>query len=49
MLERQRDGIEKAKQTGVKFGRPALSRSVINEARKLREEGIGPSDIAKRL
>ena len=45
--ERQKDGIEKAKANGVYKGRPPkLDGSKIVE---LHREGMGPSDIARRL
>jgi len=45
--ERQREGIEKAKEKGVYKGRkPSVD---INAVQALKEEGVRPSDIAKRL
>lgn len=45
--ERQREGIEKARERGVYKGRPAtLSRE---DVAALRAEGVGPTEIAKRL
>lgn len=45
--ERQLEGIAKAKEAGVYKGRP----TTIDPAavRKMHSEGVGPSDIAKRL
>ncbi|WP_271085674.1 recombinase family protein [Brevundimonas sp. NIBR11] len=45
--ERQRDGIEKAKAEGRYTGRPATIKR--DAVRSLRAEGLGPSEIAKRL
>lgn len=45
--ERQREGIDKAKANGVYKGRkPSVS---IDEVRKLKSEGMRPTDIAKKL
>ena len=45
--DRQREGIEKARERGVYKGRPAsLSRETIAA---LKTEGLGPTEIAKRL
>jgi DNA invertase Pin-like site-specific DNA recombinase len=45
--ERQREGIDKAKSAGVYRGRkPSIDTAAINA---LRAEGVGPTDIAKRL
>ena len=45
--ERQREGIEKARTRGVYKGRPAsISRDSVAA---LRAEGVGPTEIAKRL
>lgn len=45
--ERQREGIEKAKLAGVYRGRP---KSVDDaEIRRLLGEGVGPTDVAKRM
>jgi DNA invertase Pin-like site-specific DNA recombinase len=45
--ERQREGIAKAKASGVYKGRkPSVN---VEAVRTMRNEGIGPSDIAKRL
>lgn len=45
--ERQADGIAKAKAAGVYRGRPASIDAA--EVAKLKAEGIGPADIARRL
>ena len=45
--ERQMEGIAKAKAAGVYKGRkPSINATAVRE---LREEGLGPSAIAKRL
>lgn len=45
--ERQMEGIAKAKAAGVYKGRkPSID---VRKVRDLREQGIGPADIAKRL
>jgi DNA invertase Pin-like site-specific DNA recombinase len=45
--ERQLEGIAKAKEAGVYKGRPASIDAA--QVRQLRAEGLGPSEIAKRL
>ena len=45
--ERQLEGIAKAKEAGVYKGRPASIDAA--RVRALKAEGIGPSEIAKRL
>jgi DNA invertase Pin-like site-specific DNA recombinase len=45
--ERQLEGIEKAKRAGVYKGRPATIDPA--EVRRLKEEGLGPTEIAERL
>lgn len=45
--ERQKDGIEKAKQAGVYKGRPATIDTA--KLRELHAAGVRPSDIAKQL
>lgn len=47
MLERQREGIEKARREGRYKGRPATINP--NDVRALKAEGLGASAIAKRL
>jgi DNA invertase Pin-like site-specific DNA recombinase len=45
--ERQREGIEKAKQAGKYRGRPATIDP--QRIRELEDQGLGPADIARRL
>jgi DNA invertase Pin-like site-specific DNA recombinase len=45
--ERQLEGIAKAKAAGVYKGRPASID--VDQVRKLKAEGLGPSEIAKIL
>jgi DNA invertase Pin-like site-specific DNA recombinase len=49
MLERQREGIAKAKAAGKYKGRAPTARAKLDQIRVLRSEGIGPSEIARRL
>jgi DNA invertase Pin-like site-specific DNA recombinase len=49
MLERQREGIAKAKAEGKYKGRAPTARAKAPEIRRLRAECIGPTEIAKRL
>ncbi|CAM4203129.1 Resolvase/Recombinase [Roseomonas mucosa] len=49
MLERQREGIAKAKAEGRYKGRAPTARRQAETVMKLRAEGISPTDIAKRL
>jgi DNA invertase Pin-like site-specific DNA recombinase len=49
MLERQREGIAKAKSEGKYKGRAPTARAKAEQARALREEGVGATEIAKRL
>jgi DNA invertase Pin-like site-specific DNA recombinase len=49
MLERQREGIAKAKSEGKYKGRAPTARAKFAEARALRAEGVGATEIAKRL
>src|SRR6478609_3731703 len=49
MLERQREGIAKAKAEGKYRGRAPTARPKASEIRRLHGEGIGPTEIAKRL
>ena len=47
--ERQAIGIAKARERGVRFGRPKLSRVKQLEIIKLRRKGLGINKIARRL
>lgn len=49
MLERQREGILKAKNEGRYKGRAPTARAQTDEVRKLKANGVNPTDIAKRL
>lgn len=49
MLERQRVGIEAARAEGRYSGRPATARAKWGEARRLLEEGVGPTKVAEML
>jgi DNA invertase Pin-like site-specific DNA recombinase len=49
MLERQRIGIEKAKQEGKYTGRKALDPKLISMAKRLVGEGMSKPDVAKQL
>jgi DNA invertase Pin-like site-specific DNA recombinase len=49
MLERQREGIAKAKAEGKYRGRAPTARAKASEVQRLRSEGVGPTEIAKRL
>jgi DNA invertase Pin-like site-specific DNA recombinase len=49
MLERQREGIAKAKADGKYKGRAPTARAKTDDVRRLHSEGIGASEIAKRL
>lgn len=49
MLERQREGIAKAKAEGRYRGRAPTARRQAENVRALRAEGRGPTEIAKRL
>ncbi len=49
MLERQREGIAKAKAEGKYKGRKPTARAKSGEVLALREEGVGATEIAKRL
>ena len=48
MLERQREGIQAAKAKGKYQGRPA-DKGKHAEIKRLRAEGLGPAEIAKRV
>lgn len=49
MLERQREGIAKAKEAGKYMGRKPTARAKAAEVLTLKEEGIGATEIAQRL
>ncbi|WP_193366912.1 recombinase family protein [Pelagibius marinus] len=49
MLERQREGIAKAKAAGKYKGRKPTARAKADEVLALKQEGVGPTEIAKRV
>ncbi len=49
MLERQREGIAKAKADGKYKGRKPTAMAKAGEVKKLRADGIGPTEIAAQL
>ena len=49
MLERQREGIAKAKAAGKYRGRKPTVRARKDEIEKLLSEGVGPAEASKRL
>lgn len=49
MLERQREGIAKAKAAGKYKGRAPTARAKAEEIVRLRGEGVGGTEIARRL
>jgi len=49
MLERQREGIAKAKAAGKYKGRKPTARAKANEVAVLKAHGVGPTKIAKEL
>ena len=49
MLERQREGIAKAKAAGKYTGRQPTARAKADEVVALRAKGVGPAAIAKQL
>ena len=49
MLERQREGIARAKAEGKYRGRKPTARAKAAEVRALRAEGLRPAEIARRL
>jgi DNA invertase Pin-like site-specific DNA recombinase len=49
MLERQREGIQKAKEAGKYRGRAPTARRKADEIRRLRDDGVKPTEIAVRL
>lgn len=49
MLDRQREGIAKAKAEGRYRGRAPTVMRQVTEVRRLKAEGLGPTEIARRL
>ena len=49
MLERQREGIAKARAEGKYKGRAPTARAKTNEVKALRDQGVGAAEIARRL
>ena len=49
MLERQREGIKRAKDAGKYKGRKPTVRNCADEIKALKEEGVGATAIAKKL
>ena len=49
MLERQREGIAKAKAAGKYKGRKPTARAKAEEVAVLKGQGVGPTEIAKQL
>jgi DNA invertase Pin-like site-specific DNA recombinase len=49
LLERQREGIAKAKAEGKYRGRAPTARAKVAEVRALQAQGVGASEIAQRL
>ena len=49
MLERQREGIAKAKAQGKYKGRAPTARAKADEVHRLHREGVGATEIAKRV
>lgn len=49
MLERQREGIAKAKAEGKYRGRAPTAKAKTNEIKVLSAAGLGPTEIARRL
>ena len=49
MLERQREGIAKAKAAGKYKGRKPTAKAKAEEVRAMHDEGVGATEIAKRL
>ncbi|MDX1785220.1 MAG: recombinase family protein [Roseovarius sp.] len=49
MLERQREGIAKAKAAGKYKGRKPTAKAKANEVLEMHAEGVGATEIAKRL
>ena len=49
MLERQREGIAKAKAEGKYKGRAPTARAKADQVRELKEQGLGATEIASRV
>lgn len=49
MLERQREGVAKAKAEGKYKGRAPTARAKAPQVKALWSQGVGPTDIGKRL
>jgi DNA invertase Pin-like site-specific DNA recombinase len=49
MLERQREGIAKAKSEGKYKGRAPTARRLADQIRELKAQGIAPTQIAQQL
>jgi len=49
MLERQREGVAKAKAEGKYKGRAPTARAKAPEVRQLHKDGVGATEIARRL
>jgi DNA invertase Pin-like site-specific DNA recombinase len=49
MLERQREGIAKAKAAGKYKGRAPTARAKADDVKALRAEGVGATEIARKL
>lgn len=49
MLERQREGIAKAKAEGKYRGRAPTARAKADEVMRLHSDGVGPMEISRRL
>ena len=49
MLERQREGVAKAKAEGKYKGRAPTARAKEPEVRQLHKDGFGATEIARRL
>jgi len=49
MLERQREGVQRAKLQGKYKGRKPTARAKSEDVLKLKSEGIGPTEIAAKL
>lgn len=49
MLERQKEGVAKAKAEGKYKGRAPTARAKADDVHRLLAEGVGPTDIAKQL